>query len=140
MLFIFIAMGFYTAAILFIAAASRNLNSTLAAGLINIVAAIIPLGLSIGLLSRKTLVNHKFGVMMAILGGLCIAFYSMAIAKSYSVNKVGIVAPAVFGGAILVSTVLSVFIFKQKINALEGLGLVLLAIGLGIIVYARATA
>jgi drug/metabolite transporter (DMT)-like permease len=64
----------------------------------------------------------------------------MALNKSFSLNKVGIVTPVVFGGAIFLSTILSYFIFKEKITGIQGLGLAFLAIGFILIIYAKATA
>ncbi len=63
----------------------------------------------------------------------------MALNRSYSVNKVAIVAPIVFGGAIFLSAILSNIFFKEKIGLLQGVGLGFLGIGLIIIIYARAT-
>lgn len=62
----------------------------------------------------------------------------MTLNKSYSVNKVAIVAPIVFGGAIFFSAILSSFIFKEKIGSVQGIGLAFLGIGLALIIYARA--
>jgi hypothetical protein len=64
----------------------------------------------------------------------------MALNKSYALNKVAIVVPIVFGGAIFLSTILSGFIFKEKIGFLQGVGLGFLGIGLILIIYARAVA
>ncbi len=91
-------------------------------------------------MTKATIQNHKFGVIMAVLGGICIAIFAMALNKSFTLNKVGIVAPVVFGGAILLSTVLSALVFKERITVLEGVGLAVLLVGMAIIVYARAMA
>lgn len=139
MLFIIIAAVFYAIAILLLAVASRHLNTNLSVGIVNLVSALIPLAVAIPIMSRKTIADNKFGVMIAILGGACIAIFGMAMAKSYTLNKVAIVSPIVFGGAILLSTVLSYFFLKEKISGMQGIGLVVLLAGLAIIVYARAT-
>lgn len=139
MLFIIIAMVFYSVALVLLAVASRHLNSNLAAGIINFVSAVIPLALAVPLLSKKTLINNKFGLVIALLGGVCIAIFAIALAKSYSVNKVGIVSPIVFGGAILLSAILSMIFLKEKTTSLQVIGMVILAAGLGVITYARAT-
>ena len=75
---------------------------------------------------------------MAVLGGIVISLFVLALNKSFTQNKVGVVAPVVFGGAILISTVLSYFIFKEKIDGIETVGLVLVLAGLGFLIYARA--
>jgi uncharacterized membrane protein len=138
MLFIVIAAVFYAVAIVLGTVASRNMNSNLAAGIVNLLSGLIPIAVAIPLVIKKTTVS-KLGFMYAILAGICIAIFSMALTKSYSMTKVGIVAPLVFGGAILLSTVLSYFFLKEKVTALQWVGLIFLTIGLSIVIYARAT-
>ncbi len=139
MLFIIIAAVFYAIAILFATVASRHLNTNLSAGILNAMSAIIPIAVAVPAVIKKENTASKFGFIMAVLGGICIAIFAMALTKSYSLNKVGIVAPLVFGGSILISTVLSVFILKEKVTFLQAIGLGALTIGLGIVIYARAT-
>jgi drug/metabolite transporter (DMT)-like permease len=139
MVYIFIALIFYTIAIMFGTAASRHANSNLVAALTNLVAAVIPLVVAIPILNKKEIGEHKFGVVMALLAGVAIAIFAMAIIKSYSFNKVGIVVPIVFGGAIFLSTILSYFIFKEKVSQFQLAGLIILAVGFGLIIYARST-
>lgn len=140
MIYLFIAIIFYTAAILLGTAASRNVNTNLSSGIMNALSAIIPLAVAAPYFARKTIENHKFGIAMAVLAGICIAIFSMALNKGYTLNKVGIVAPIVFGGAIFFSTLLSTVVFKEKITLIEGVGLAVLFVGFGIIIYARAIA
>lgn len=138
MVYIILAMLLYAIGILFGTAASRHTNTNVAAAITNIVSAIIPIAVAAPLLSKK-IVNQKFGLAMAVATGVCVALFVLAINKAYALNKVGIVTPIVFGGAIFLSTLLSYFIFKEKVNTLQFIGLVILAIGFGIVIYARAT-
>ncbi len=139
MIYIFLALIFYTAAILVGAYASRMANTNLVAALINIVSAIIPTIVAIPFLSKINLQNQRLGFIAALAAGFLIALFSIALTKSYSQNKVAIVAPIVFGGSILLSAILSYFFLKEKITLIEGLGLLILGGGLLIIVYARFT-
>lgn len=139
-LYIFIAMLFYAAGILFGAAASRNLNSSLAAAITNVLSAVVPILVALPFITRKEVTSHRFGVLMAVGAGLCIAVFAVALNKSFSVNRVGIVAPLVFGGALFLSSLLSLFIFKERMSLLEGCGLAVLSVGLILIIYARAIA
>jgi hypothetical protein len=66
MIFIILAMLLYTAAILLGTTASRNLNTNLAAGITNIVSAIVPIVVAINLINKKTFQNHKYGIAMAV--------------------------------------------------------------------------
>lgn len=138
MIYIFLAIIFYTATILVGTSASRNISPNLASGIMNAVSAIIPIIISIPLIGRKYTGNNRHGVIMAVITGISIAFFTIAINKSYSVNKVGVVAPMVFGGAILSATLLSTLIFKEKITPVEALGLAFITIGFAVLVYARA--
>lgn len=139
MVYIFIAMVFYAVAIVFSTVASRHLNTNLSAGMINLVSAILPVAVALPVITRKSLSTQKFGLIMAVLAGTCIAIFAMALTKSYSVNKVGVVAPLVFGGALFLSTFMSYFFLKEKITPIQGVGFLFLAVGLGLVVYARAT-
>lgn len=140
MIYIFLALILYSVAILVGASASRNVNTNLAAAITNLISAVIPIAVVVPILAKKTFTNYKFGISMAFLDGVLIALFTMALTKAYSINKVGIVAPVVFGGAIFLSTILSYFVFKEKITATEAAGLILVGIGLAIVTYARAVA
>lgn len=140
MIYILGAMILYTAAVLFGTAAARHANTNLVSLITNSLSILAPLLVVAPQLSKKSFTNNKFGISMAIAGGLVVGLFVMALNKSFSENKVGIVAPIVLGGAIFLSTVMSYFIFKEKINLVEGTGLVLVLIGLTVIIYARATA
>ena len=132
------AMILYAAGILIGASAARNANTNLVSAINNLFAVFIPLIIVIPALSKKTFTSQKYGVLMAVLGGIVISLFVLALNKSFTQNKVGVVAPVVFGGAILISTVLSYFIFKEKIDGIETVGLVLVLAGLGFLIYARA--
>ncbi len=140
MIYIFLALILYSVAILVGASASRNVNTNLAAAITNLVSAVIPIAVVVPILAKKAFTNYKFGISMAFLDGVLIALFTMALTKAYSINKVGIVAPVVFGGAIFLSTILSYFVFKEKITVTEAVGLILVGIGLVIVTYARAIA
>jgi drug/metabolite transporter (DMT)-like permease len=139
MLYIILAMVLYGIAILFAAASSRNANTNLVAAIVNTVSAIIPIIAVIPILSKKTIIEGKTGIIYALIAGTLIAFFVMAINKAYDVNKVGVVAPVVFGGAMFISTIASYFVFKEKISSVQAGGLILLGLGLATIIYARAT-
>ncbi len=132
-------MLLYGVAIIFAAASSRNANTTLVAAIVNSVSAIVPMLALIPIMSKKLVVEGKLGVIYALIAGMLIAFFVMSINKAYEINKVGIVAPVVFGGAIFISTLISYFVFKEKVSFVQAIGLVLLACGFGVIIYARAT-
>ena len=140
MVYIILALIFYTAAIMFGTLASRSANTNMVTGIMNAFSAIIPIAIAVPLINKKMLISSKQGILMAVISGLALAFFTMAINKSYSINKVAIVAPIVLGGAIFSSAILSSIFFKEKIDFIQGVGLFFLAIGLSLIIYARAVA
>ena len=124
MIYILLAMLLYSIATLFAVAATRHANTNLASALINTMSALIPIAVVVPTLSKKAFANQKFGLIMAICSGLLVGLFVMSINKAFAVNKVGIVTPVVFGGAIFMTTILSYFIFKEKISQLQLLGLI----------------
>ncbi len=82
MVYLFIAAIFYAAALLFGTAAARNVNSNLAVGITNILAMVIPLAVAFPYIKKETFQHHRFGIIMALCSGACIAIFGMALNKS----------------------------------------------------------
>ncbi|MGB2731903.1 MAG: hypothetical protein WBC38_02950 [Microgenomates group bacterium] len=139
MIYIFLASILYTVGIMFGAAASRSANTNLVAGIMNAVSALLPIALVIPILNAKTFTNSKMGIIYAVVAGLLIALFTMALGKSFAENKVAIVSPMVFGGAIFLSTILGYVICKEQVSRFQAIGLFFLAVGLGFVIYARWT-
>lgn len=139
MIYIIIAAVCYAIAIIFATIASRKIDTNLAAGLGNLISAIIPIIIAAPLLNKKLLAipDSRFGIIMEIFAGIFVAFFAMAFTKSLSVNRIAIVMPLVFGGSIFISAILSYLFLKEKITITEVMGLLILGVGLGIITYAR---
>jgi drug/metabolite transporter (DMT)-like permease len=140
MFYIFVALLFYTAAILLGAYASRRTDSTLVTTITNALAMIIPLA-TFGFLAAQQRIGTitKAGVLAAVACGIAIAIFAMALNKSFTTDKVAIVTPVVFGGAIILSTIFGFVLFKEKISPFQGIGLVLMTAGLVFVTYAKAT-
>lgn len=139
MLYLILASVFYAAATIVLTIASRNLNTIVVTAILNTISAIIPLTIVLVSGNKGNILNQKYGLLMTVVAGVLISFFSLALTKSYSVNKVAIVAPTVFGSAIFLSAIFSYFLFKEKISLLQGIGLALLFAGLVFVIYARVT-
>lgn len=137
MIYIFLATLFYSTSILFLTYASRAVNVILVTAVVNIVSAILPTIILIPFLNKVNISEQRLGILAAIIGGILIALFGIFLAKSYTLNKVAVVVPIVFGGSILISSILGTFIFKEKVTILEGIGLSIVTVGLLIIIYAR---
>lgn len=139
MLYIMLAMLFYTGAIILSTFASRAINSNLVSAIVNTISAVIPVIVVAPLLGKKMLVNGNLGIIAAVLSGICIALFAMSLNKSFQLHKVALVSPMVFGGAIFLSAILSYFIFKEKLSPLHLTGLIVVGIGLLTIIYSTVT-
>lgn len=141
MLYLILCVILYTIALLFGAIGARHLTPIVATAVNNIIAAILPLLLVIPLINNKLLSNQntKYGIIMAAISGIFVALFVLTLNKTLSVNKVGIVVPVVYAGTIFLTTILSAFVFKEKITMLQSVGLGFLAIGFVVIIYVKAT-
>lgn len=139
MIYILVAMVFYTAALMFIALASRKIDGTIVTGIGNILSAIIPVAFAIPLLNKNLFVTQKTPLIYTVLAGICIAIFGIALSKSFAVNKVAIVSPIVFGGAIFLTAIISSVFLKEKIGMVQGIGLFFVMVGLSLVIYSRAT-
>lgn len=139
MLYILISVIFYVTAIMLTVASSRLLNSNMVTAIINSVAAIIPVLLIIPLLNKKVAEQGKWGIILAAIAGISISLFTLALNKSFSVNKVALVTPIVYGGAIALTAILSYFIFKEKLSPTHLTGVLVVVAGILIIIYSATT-
>lgn len=138
MVFIILALLSYTALTLFSVAASRSMNEYLVALIEVVMSLVFPVVILVQLLSKRHVEVNKYGVIMACLAGIMIGLFTVFMVKALAVNKVGIVAPVVLGGSIFLTTIMSYFIFKEKVSALQFCGLLFMGIGLIVLIYSRA--
>lgn len=140
MLYIFAALVLYSIAITLGAVAARNANATLAGGITNAVGAILPLAtVAVYWLAKRPMAYSAKGLWAAAAGGMVIAGFVIVLNKAFATDKVAVVSPVVFGGAIVLSTLLSMWIFKEKVTPVQTAGLGLVVLGLVLVVYAKAT-
>jgi drug/metabolite transporter (DMT)-like permease len=140
MVYLILACVLYSIAVLIGATASRNANTNLVAAVSNLASFIIPFLFVLPSLSKEKFADHKYGIWMSVLGGLVVGLFVLTLTKAFTQNKVGIVAPVVYGGTIFLTTILSYFIFHEKIAPLEGIGLFFVLVGLAFVAYGRAVA
>jgi uncharacterized membrane protein len=140
MLYLVIATLMLSAVLIFSTAASRRADTNLVTLIINIASVLIPF-IIVGLaISKKAISIQMSAIAFAVACGLCLGLYGMMINKSLSLIKVGVVVPTIFGGAILISAILSFFFFKETLRGFELAGLFLILAGLGTLIYARSVA
>lgn len=139
MIYIIIATILYTVALIFITLSARHADTNLATAVTNLVSTVLPVIIVLPYLNKKLVSDGKLGLIYAILGGIAIALYTLALTKSFAMNKVAIVSPIIYGGSIFLTAIISLILFKEKITQYQGIGLALLSIGILFILYAKAT-
>lgn len=140
MLYLFLAILLFTLATLLSAGASRRADFGFVSLIVQTFAVIVPLLLIGPKFVGKIQDVNKLALLLAALAGLAIGFYALTFNKSLSIDKVGVVVPVIYGGTILLATLLSYFIFKETLKGLELVGLLLILVGLGFMIYARSVA
>jgi multidrug transporter EmrE-like cation transporter len=90
----------------------------------------------------KTAANGSFkiGILSAALAGGLIAIFVIFLNRAYATEKIAIITPVVFGGSILLSSILSFFIYKERIAPLQLLGLSLVLAGIALIIISKLKA
>lgn len=129
----------YSAALLCITLASRKIDSTIVTGLGNLIATVVALTLAIPFVNKNLIETQRGALVYAVLSGVFITIFSLAISRSLAVNKVAIVNPIVFGGSIFLTALVSAVVFKEKIGFVQGIGLLFMMIGLILVIYTKAT-
>lgn len=139
MLYMILALLLFTAFTLVGTVAARNGNTNVISLTSQVASLIIPLVASLPALAKQNVQSQKFGIWMAVLTGLLVGAYAIVLNKGLTQNKVAIIIPVVLGGGIVLTTILSYFIFKEKITPVESIGLGLVLVGLAVIIYARVS-
>ena len=133
---IIICAIFYAAFEIFAGLAGGKVNSWLAAVLYNGIGTVIPLIVYFAT-TAKGKTTFK-GIALASLAGVSIMLFSVLLANVF--NKGGnlsYVIPTVYGIAIAISSLFGLFILKDKVTALEIVGLVLVVVGVTLIALSR---
>lgn len=139
-LLIVIATLGYAAFQFFSAKAGGKIDGGLVPVIVNLVGVFAPLALLLGKIMNKgqLLPTQRTGMIYAILAGFSIAAFAVAFHKIFQHGgNLSVVSPLIFGGAIALSTLLSLIFLKETVSAQHILGIVLVFVGLALISLAR---
>jgi uncharacterized membrane protein len=135
---IIIAAVAYAGAIVAFGRGPQFVNTNLFGSVVNFLGALVPLSLFVLAMSaQKSLGSEpRKGLIYALLGGLAIAVFTIALTKIFSTGQnVSFVTPLVYGGAVLIASLVGIFVFKEQPNLFAVMGLVLIVVGIGAIAY-----
>jgi uncharacterized membrane protein len=123
----------YAGAIVAFGRGTLHLNSNLFGTAVNFLATLAPLGLY-ALVSQQRHTpagSTKTGLIWALIGGICIGLFTIAIAYVFSVGEnVSFVTPLIYGGAVLIASLVGILFFKEKVSSLQLIGLLLIVAGI----------
>ena len=129
-LFAIIALIFYTLFQVFIGQSGGKIDANLSAFIFNGLGAVIPISLYLLYkVSKKTstIPTTKIGVLYSVLGGVAIAIFSIALVKAFEKGgNVSLIIPLVYGGSIVLATLIGRLGYGEKVDPwhLFGLGLI----------------
>ncbi|MDZ7840973.1 MAG: hypothetical protein U5R46_09175 [Gammaproteobacteria bacterium] len=113
-------------------------NPHLVGVLVNLVGASIPFILFAAAGMRLGGADDVKGILWSLVGGAGITTFTLAMARIFSVGgNLGFVTPLVYGGSLVLVTIVSALFFRERIGSLQLFGLVLVVVGIGCIVLAR---
>lgn len=138
--YIFLATIFYSAFQLFVSRTAGKIDATLPGVIGNTVAVLIPLGVFFYLQFIKRaelLTTTKSGVTFSILAGVAVAIYGIFLVKAFERAETAVVIPIVFGGSILLSTLISWIFFKETASTQSVIGTLLVVGGILLISFAK---
>lgn len=120
------------------AQASLKLNSFLVAAISAAMGVAIPLVAYYTVSAKKNLPVSVDGVVLSLVAGALIASFSMLFIYIFSkAENVSFVMPVIFGGTIVVSSLIGIIFFKEQTSLIGAVGLLVITLGVGLVVYSR---
>ena len=138
-LLLFFAALFYALFMVLISRASGKMDDFFLNTVVNAVGALLPLLVYVVLRFRGTAgSNTKEGWIYGGLAGVAIAVYSVLLVRLFAGGgNLAYVTPTVYGGAIVISSLIGWLVLHESLAPLQLAGVVLVAVGIGCIVAAK---
>jgi uncharacterized membrane protein len=136
---IILATVFYTLYDVFASKASSGIDPNASSVIFNGIGALIPLFLYACLKARKgmSMATTKSGIVYSILAGVAIAIFSILFVKIFQKGNLSYVVPLIYGGTIVLASLIGIVLFHDKFNLLQGVGIAVITIGVILIVVAK---
>ncbi len=132
---ILICSLFYAGFEILASLAGGKINNWLAATLYNGIGTFIPL--AVYFFTRKSKTSLK-GIAFAALAGVAIMLFSVLLAHIFNRHgNLSYVIPIIYGIAIVISSLYGILVVKDRITALQLLGILLVVIGVGFISFSK---
>ena len=137
---IIFAIVFYTLFDVFASKASNGIDANLSSVIFNGLGAALPLAIY-GFLKfkgSKLVQTTSPGVLYSVLAGVSIAIFSILLIKIFERGGLAYVMPLIYGGAVILASLVGWLLFKEAVSALQLVGIAAVALGIALIVIAKA--
>lgn len=117
-----------------------RIDPNLGASIYNTVGLSVPFLLYIFLKLKKTtnlLPVSKEGIISSLIAGVFIALFSILLVKVFEKGNLSYTMPLIYGGSIAITSLIGFFFFKDQVTAWGIIGLVLVSIGIGCIIFSK---
>lgn len=122
----------------FVSRTGGKISDFLANGILSTLAGLIPLAIYIFMNRENTLPTTKSGVVYSIIAGLFVGAFTIMLVRLFERGEnLSVISPAVYGGTLVGASIIGWFIFKEPITLYGVLGVLLIAMGVGLVVYSR---
>ena len=133
---IFFRIGFDV----FASRAGGKINDWLSASILSLIAGFLPLIVYLALTKKNLITTTKEGVVYSVLAGIFVGLFTVVLIKLFERGEnLSIVSPAIYGGTIVGVALIGWLVFKEPANVYSVLGVALVALGVGLLIYGRAT-
>ncbi len=124
----------------FASQASNRIDATLASVVFNGLAFVIPFVIYVFykfVRHDRLIPTTQTGLFYSLLAGIAIALFSILLVKLFEKGDVAYVMPVVYGGTIVVSSLVGWVYLKETVSLLQGVGIVVTLAGVLLVVLSR---
>lgn len=137
---IILATILYTLFDIFASKASNEIDANLSSVIFNGLGAILPLVIYVFYKfskGAKLVTTTSSGITYSVLAGVAIAGFSILLIKIFEKGGLAYVVPLIYGGTVVLASLNGWLIFKESVSGLQILGIAVVVIGIGLIVFSK---
>jgi uncharacterized membrane protein len=140
---IILATILYTLFDIFASKAGNRIDANLSSVIFNGLGAILPLIIYVFYKfskGAKLIATTSSGIIYSVLAGIAIALFSILLIKVFEKGGLAYVVPLIYGGTVALVSLTGWLIFKESVSGLQILGIAVVVIGIGLIVFSKIQA
>jgi drug/metabolite transporter (DMT)-like permease len=137
---IILATILYTLFDIFASRAGNRIDASLSSVIFNGLGAILPLAIYVFYKfskGAKLIATTSSGIIYSVLAGIAIASFSVLLIKIFEKGGLAYIIPLIYGGTVVLASLTGWLIFKESVSGLQILGIAVVVIGIGLIVFSK---